>query len=83
VARNDEPELVRNLAEFDNGMRVKGALLYVVTVVDCWIHTVGLAATLVEEPTIPTEFGDLVDIVLADKAMGYLSHSPQDLAIKL
>ncbi len=46
-------------------MRAKGAQLYAVTVVDRRVPAVSLAATLVEEPTIPTEFENLADVFSA------------------
>ncbi len=41
----------------------------------------GLVASLTEELFILTEFEDLADVILADKAQGLPVHGPQDLAI--
>jgi hypothetical protein len=64
-------------------MRAKGAQLYSVTVEGCRVRAVGLAATLTEEPTIPTEFEDLAVVFSVNEARGLPAHGPQDLAIEL
>jgi hypothetical protein len=83
IAKGNDPVLLENPAEFYTSMCVKGAQLYTVTMVDRQVPAVGLATTLMEEPTIPTEFEDLANVFLADKARGLPAHGPQDLAIEL
>ncbi len=83
VAKGNDPVLLEKPAKFYTSMRAKGAQLHAVTVVDRRVPALGLAAILVEEPTILTEFEDLADVFSADEAQGLPVRGPQDLAIKL
>jgi hypothetical protein len=74
VAKGNDPVLLESPIAFYTSMRIKGAQLYAVTVVDRQVPAVGIAAMLTEEPTITTEFEDLVDVFSADKAQGLPTH---------
>ncbi len=64
-------------------MHIKGTQLYAVAVVDRRVPTVGLAAIVVEDATILTEFEDLEDVFSVNEAWGLSMHCLQDLVIKI
>jgi hypothetical protein len=75
--------LLQDLPAFYTCMQAKGARLYAVTMCNLRVPAVGLAATVLGEPSIPPEFKDLSSVFSEDEARNLADHGPQDLAIDL